>query len=139
MTTAPRIDHVGVIVADLERASAVFRRLLGTGPSLTKEMPEAGIRLARFEAANIAVELIEYVDDGDSFGRKVMGDAIGLNHLSVEVGDVTVAVDAMAAAGLSPQDGFPCAGSTGEIAFFETEPATGVLLEVSRHRKEDDA
>ncbi len=138
MKTAPKIDHVGVIVADLEKASAVFCRLLGVDPSLVKDMPEVGIRLARFDAANVAIELIEYLDAGKSFARKVMGDATGLNHLSVEVDDVTAAVDRMVEVGLAPQDGFPCAGSTGDIAFFETEPDTGVLFEVSEHRKEGD-
>ena len=88
MKAPPKIDHIGVIVADLEQASFTFGRLLGIKPSLIKDMPDAGIRLVRFEAANIAIELIQYLEGKSDFGRQAMGDAVGLNHLSIDVADM---------------------------------------------------
>ena len=133
MTGPAKIDHIGVIVQDLDQASASFTRVLGVAPCLVKELPKAGLRLARFEAANVAIELIEYIDGGGGFGRRVMGDAAGLNHISIDVDDVPSAVERLVAGGLALQDGFPDEGSTGPVAFFEPDAASGVLFEVSRH------
>ena len=137
MKAPPKIDHIGVIVADLEQASFTFGRLLGIKPSLIKDMPEAGIRLVRFEAANIAIELIQYLEGKSDFGRQVMGDAVGLNHLSIDVADMPTAIKHLTEAGLSLQDGFPTEGSIGSVAFFDPDPSTGILFEVSQEHGAD--
>ena len=137
MTDLPTIDHIGVIVDDLEEAQATFQKILGVEPSLIKDLPEAGLRIARFEAANVAVELVEYSDDGNGFGRQVMGSETGLNHLSFRVDTLSDSLSQMASLGLKPQKGFPRQGSTGPVVFFEKEPNTGLLLEINQHRDED--
>jgi len=138
MSDAPRIDHIGVVVDDLEAAKASFERMLGVAPSMVKKMPEVGLYIARFETTNVAIELIQYTDDGDGFGRAVMGSETGFNHISFEVDDVSEAVERFADAGLEPQEGFPRQGSTGPVSFFEKDPVTGLLLEVSQHQEEEN-
>ncbi len=129
----PTIDHIGIIVADLERASATFERIIGAGPVHIREMADVGLRVAKFEAANVSIELIEYISDGPSFGREVMGDALGLNHISARIDDMDTALEGYAAAGFKVQPGFPRQGADGEVAFFERDAVTGLLLEVCRH------
>ncbi len=131
MKAPPTIDHIGVVVADLEQASFAFSRLLGIQPSLIKDMPEVGIRLARFEATNIAIELIQYIGGKSDFGRRIMGDTIGLNHLSIEVADMPNAIKHLTEAGLSLQDGFPRECSVGRVVFFDPDPSTAILFEVT--------
>ena len=117
--SAPRIDHVGIIVADLDKAMAMFERLFGDGPSVVKEVAEIGIRLAKFEAENVTIELIQYLADGPSLGKRVMGEEPGLNHLAARVEDMDQAIAELAGAGLTPMEGFPRPGAEGRIAFFE--------------------
>ena len=129
-TTKPHVDHIGIIVADLDRAVATFTPVFGGPPATTKTLADAGIRIAEFEAANITVELIEYCEAGDSFAKTVMGAAEGINHLSLRVDDVGASIQALAASGVAVMDGFPTHGAHGTVAFFDPNTTQGLLFEV---------
>lgn len=126
----PHVDHVGIVVDDLEQAIAAFERLLGTPPSAVKELTDAGLRVAEFEVANLTIELLAYTGAGDGFAKSVMGARAGLNHVTLRVADVEAAVADFAAAGIRVMAGFPRPGAHGRIAFFEPETTAGALIEV---------
>lgn len=126
MTT---IDHIGILVADLDAAMRQLRPLFGDA-SAVKELAEAGLRVAEFRAANVTVELLQYTGKNDAFARHVMGERFGLNHLSARVEDVERSLAELRAAGLRPQEGFPRQGAHGKVAFFEPDQVTGLLFEI---------
>ena len=99
-------------------------------PVETKDMPEVGLRIAFLEAANISIELIQYMDGGEDLAGRVMGAATGLNHFSVEVADLSRAAAELEAAGFKMMEGFPRPGAHGRVAFFERETATNILFEI---------
>lgn len=128
--SAPRIDHIGVIVADLDKAIEMMARLIGSEPAYVKAMPEVGLRVAAFQAANVTIELLQYTSKEGGFAREVMGAATGLNHISAEVGNLDTALEELTGAGFQIKDGFPRAGAHGRVAFFEPDPVTGLLFEI---------
>ena len=127
--SALHIDHLGIIVDDLEAAIERFRALFGEGPASTKDMEDVGIRTATFAAANIDMELIQYTGDGHA--KEVMGAAPGLNHFSARVADMEDALGSLGASGFRVMEGFPREGVHGRVAFFEPDAATGVRFEIS--------
>ena len=127
--SAPHIDHLGIIVADLEQAVARLAPLFGA-PARTRELAEVGLRVAEFDCANIVIELLQYTGQGSEFARGVMGERLGLNHLSARVADIKESVASLSAAGLVPMAGFPKQGAHGRVAFFEPDAVTGLLFEV---------
>ncbi len=124
-----RIDHIGILVADLEGAIARFAPLFGT-PRMVKEMPEHGLRVAEFDTENVTVELLQYTGENDEFARGVMGERLGLNHISAAVSDLDQSVSELSGAGFRMMDGFPTEGAHGQVAFFHPDDATGLLFEV---------
>ncbi len=126
---APHIDHIGIVVADLDQAIARLRPLFGT-PARVKELTEVGLRVAEFDAANVVIELLQYTDGTDSFAQQVLGQRLGLNHLSARVNDVEQSVTTLREAGFTPMAGFPRQGAHGRVAFFEPDAVTGLLFEV---------
>src|SRR2546428_13831529 len=124
-----RIDHIGIIVADLELAASKLKVLFGE-PSI-KELPDVGLRVAEFHTENVTIELLQYTQ-GSEFARKVMGERIGLNHISARVDDVEQSISALEAKGLKPMPGFPREGAHGRVAFFEPDAVTGLLFEVCK-------
>ena len=125
----PYIDHIGIVVADLDQAVERLRPLFGI-PARTKELPEVGLRVAEFDAANVVIELLQYTDGPNSFAQQVMGQRLGLNHLSARVTDVEQSVADLHEAGFTPMAGFPRQGAHGRVAFFEPDAVTGLLFEV---------
>ena len=126
---APYIDHIGIIVADLEAAIERLGPLFGGAP-VVKELTHVGLRVAEFHAANITVELLQYSGTNDTFARRVMGGRLGLNHLSARVEDVERSIAELRAAGLEPMEGFPRQGAHGRVVFFEPDALTGLLFEI---------
>jgi len=128
--TRPRIDHIGIIVGNLEQAIARFSVLFPEGPSSRTEMADVGLRVAKFDAENIVIEFLEYTDAEVSLAAQTMGRQLGLNHITLEVGDMETAIGDLAGQGFRLQAGFPRPGAHGIIAFFEPDENTGLLLEI---------
>ncbi len=125
-----RVEHIGIIVEDLDRGVELFSNLLGLEAGAVREMAEVGMRVASLQAENIRIELIQYTDGGDGFGRRVMGSATGYNHISIRVDEMDDALRIWTAGGARVMEGFPRPGSHGRVAFFKPDSTEGLLLEV---------
>lgn len=136
--TAPRIDHIGIIVAALEPAMAALRLVLPDAPVVRRSLPDVGLEVAEFQAANIIIELLQYTSEEPGLARRTMGDAAGLNHLSISVPDLAGSLAALAAAGVEPMPGFPRDGAHGRIAFMHTDPRTGLRVELCQSEAAPD-
>jgi len=55
--TIPHVDHIGVLVPDMDRAIEMFKNLFGIEPASTPDRPDVGLRITMFEAANVTIEL----------------------------------------------------------------------------------
>ena len=122
-----RIDHIGVIVADLDLAIKKLRSLFGDAS--IKELPDVGLRVAEFHTANVTIELLQYTA-GAEFARQVMGERLGLNHISARVDSVEDSISRLTADGFESKPGFPRRGAHGRVAFFEPDCVTGLLFEI---------
>jgi methylmalonyl-CoA/ethylmalonyl-CoA epimerase len=95
-----RFDHVGVIVDDLDDAA----RLLGDGLGLelTNSIERDDLRLAFFRCGDVSIEIIEPLDPELRRRRLGEGARARIEHLAFEVGDLEVAITALAALGIEP-------------------------------------
>jgi len=132
--TLPTIDHIGIIVDDLDKAVEMFEDFFQMKPTKVTEMTDVGLKIAHLEARNIDLELIQYTGDEDSFGRRVMGDRKGVNHLSIQVENTDSVLKTLQDKGLRVMEGFPRTGSHGRVAFFEPETTREILLEICESR-----
>jgi len=126
----PVVDHIGVIVPDLDAAVTLFTKLFGAGPVKTKTMPDVGLKIAEFAAANVTVELLQYTAENDGFAKDVMGEAPGVNHISFRVDALGPATEAVEAGGAKPMAGFPRQGAHGQVVFFEPASTGGIRFEL---------
>ncbi len=128
--TGCRVEHIGIVVEDLERSAALLGGLLGIEAGPVQDMPEVGMRVSSLRAENLRLELIQYTDSGEGVGRRVMGSAAGYNHVSFEVAEMDRALDAWTSRGARVMEGFPRAGTHGRVAFFEPASTGGLVLEI---------
>ena len=133
----PRIDHIGIIVSDLEQAVKKLRPLFGEHSAI-KDLSEVGLRVAEFHAANVVIELLQYTEGNAEFAKRVMGERLGLNHISARVDNVEPAIADLTAAGFRKMDGFPRQGAHGRVAFFEPDRVTGLLFEVCQPDRQEE-
>lgn len=131
-----RIDHIGIIVCNLDEAARKLATLFGE-PAY-KELADAGLRVAEFKTENVTIELLQYTARSE-FARRVMGERLGLNHISAQVDDVEASIRRLEGQGFKAQAGFPREGAHGRVAFFERDTTSGLLFEICQpHRDRRD-
>lgn len=133
----PHIDHIGIIVDDMDRSLTLFEDLFRMSPAKRTEIADTGLKIATLQAANIEIELIQYTGGDQGFAREVMGLRKGINHFSVRVDDVGAALKEFEKKGVRVMDGFPRQGSHGEVAFFRPETTQDILLEICGNPREE--
>lgn len=125
----PHLDHVGLIVRDMDNALDLFKNVFGVEPGEVREKQAMGLKLCILELANVNLELIQYTDDNSSF-KPILGEAAGVNHLSLRVDNLDESTAKLESAGGNLAEGFPIQGSKGPLAFNHPESSLGILLEL---------
>ena len=95
-----RIDHVGVLVRDLEQAKAFARDVLGLGDPATEfEAPEHGLAGAFFGLGDARLELFTLAETEP--GRLPDGQPATIDHVAVKVDDLDATQRELAATGVA--------------------------------------
>ncbi|MBW2302408.1 MAG: VOC family protein [Deltaproteobacteria bacterium] len=126
----PYVDHIGIIVENLEEALRLFEEIFNLKATKVVDMAEVGLRVATLKASNIDLELIQYLEEKEGIARKAMGVRKGINHISFRVKDVVTSLVELKGKGPEVTEGFPRQGSHGPVAFFRPETTQGILLEI---------
>lgn len=130
----PYVDHVSFVVEDLDKAIKMFGALWSMEPDEVVVKEAIGLKIANFEAANVTLELIQFI--GPSSFEKVLGTEPGINHLGLRIKDMEPALADLSAAGVELLPGFPVPGSRGPIAFVDTDTAQAMRLELCEVKDE---
>jgi methylmalonyl-CoA epimerase len=129
-----KLDHVGVVVTDLEEAIALYASVFGMRVTLRAGNEQLGIVAAFLEMDGAELELIAPTR-GDSMVSKFLADrGPGLHHLAYAVRDIKKALADAKSQGLELIDEEPRIGLHGvPIAFIHPKSAGGVLTELVEH------
>jgi methylmalonyl-CoA epimerase len=82
-----RLDHVGILVADIDRALEHFRDRLELAVVHTEELEEPRVQLAYLDAGNVFIQLIQPLDDDGDLARSLVMMGEGVHHLCFGVDD----------------------------------------------------
>jgi methylmalonyl-CoA/ethylmalonyl-CoA epimerase len=124
------VDHVGVAVADLEKALAFFRQTFGVPMPEVKELEDQGVRAALISVGQTRLELLQPTGPETPVGRFIERRGEGLHHLAFNVKDVAAGLEAVKSQGLEVIDEAPREGLSGLIAFIHPRSVHGVLTEL---------
>ncbi len=128
--TIKRIDHIAIVVEDLERALAVYRDALGMTVSDIREMPEQDVKMAFLPTGDSEIELLEPINPDSGIARYLAKRGEGLHHICLEVDDIEATLADLKAKGAQLIDETPKPGAYGRIAFIHPKGAHGVLVEL---------
>jgi methylmalonyl-CoA/ethylmalonyl-CoA epimerase len=126
-----RIDHIGVAVADLDEAVALYSERLGL-PVQHRETVEAqGVEAVLLGVGESHVELLRPLGPDTAVGRFLERQGPGLHHVAYGTDDIDSALDAAREAGLRLIDERPRAGiRNSRVAFVHPKSTGGVLTEL---------
>lgn len=133
MSAPKRIDHVAIIVRNIEKALAFYRDTLGIEPGAIKEVPTEQVRIAFLPMGGPGgseIELIEPLTPDSSLSRFLEKRGEGLHHICLEVDDIDAALAEMQARGAAVLDQQPRLAAEGRAIFLHPKGTHGVLLEL---------
>lgn len=126
---AQAIDHIGIVVRDLEAAIATYGRALGV-ECRRESLPERQIEIAFFPVGESRMELIMPTSPDSSLAAFLEKRGEGLHHVAYRVADCAAALEQARAAGLRLIDEIPRPGAHGTlVAFVHPACLHGVLTE----------
>ncbi len=134
-----RIDHVAIIVRDLERALLFYRDTLGIAPGLIKDVPGEQVRVAFLPlggSGGSEIELIQPLTTDSSLTKFLEKHGEGLHHICLEVADIDLALQELRAKGAAVLDEQPRLAAEGRAIFLHPKGTHGVLLELLQRSKQ---
>ena len=128
-----RIDHIAIIVRNLEAALLFYRDTLGITPGEIKDVPTEQVRIAFLPLGGpdgSEIELIEPITTGSSLARFLEKHGEGLHHICLEVANIDAALAEMQEKGAAVLDDQPRIAAEGRAIFLHPKGTHGVLLEL---------
>lgn len=125
------IDHVAIVVKDLEATARFYTETLGFREVYREVVADQGIEAVGLEAGSSFVELILPLDESSPIAR-YRGEAPSkLHHTAYRVADIEAALRDLEAGGVRLIDRQPRRGAHGNlIAFLHPKATGGVLIEL---------
>jgi len=137
-TLGKRIDHVAIVVQDLDAATRVYHDVLGLPLERVEEVPAEKVKVAflLLPEGGGEVELVQPTTGDSGIARYLAKRGEGMHHICFEVDDIQSAMNKMTAAGLQVLEEKPRLGSQGQkYVFIHPKSAHGVLIELYERAK----
>ncbi len=128
-----RIDHVALVVRNIDEALGFYRDVLGMQPSDIKTLPAEGVRIAFLPSGGPGgseIELVEPLDATTGVAQFLEKRGEGLHHICLETPDIDAALAYLQARGARVIDSTPRQAAEGRAIFLHPKGTHGVLLEL---------
>jgi methylmalonyl-CoA/ethylmalonyl-CoA epimerase len=133
------IDHVGVVVENIDQAIKFYEEKLGMKCIYEDVLNDRGLKVAfmRGKEGETAIELLEPVNHEDmnnTVAKFLKTKGQGMHHLAVKVSDISASLKDLENKGLTLIDKTPRPGAMGHtVAFVHPKSVMGLLLELVQH------
>ncbi len=126
-----RIDHIAVVVDDIDAALSFWRDALGMEMTHLEEVKEQESIVAFLPAGGSEVELVKPTTDTSGVAKYLAKRGPGMHHLCVEVDDIHATLARLKDKGIKLINETPTLGAGGkQIAFVHPGSTSGVLVEL---------
>src|SRR5574341_2547731 len=83
-----RIDHIAVVVPDIEEAHKFYRIALGLEVTHIEQVEGQEVIVAFMPAGNSEIELVEPVNESSGVARFLARRGAGIHHIALEVDSI---------------------------------------------------
>ncbi len=131
MPTIKSINHVAVVVEDMDKALTFWRDALGLDLHELRDVPAEKSQIAFLPLENSELELVVPTTDDSGIAKYLSKRGPGMHHLCLEVDDIEAMLAQLKSKGVRLINEAPRTGADGKrYAFIHPESASGVLVEL---------
>jgi methylmalonyl-CoA/ethylmalonyl-CoA epimerase len=131
MPEITQINHIALLVEDLDISLEFWQEILGLEPSHVADVPNEAARIAFLPIGGSEIELVQPTTTDSGLFRFLEKHGPGMHHLCLEVTDLTALLEQLNAKGIQLINSEPKIGDGGRIyAFIHPKSTGGVLVEL---------
>ena len=130
MAKIKKINHVAVVVEDINSSMAFWEGALGIKVEKVEDVPAQKAKVAFLPVGDGKVELVQPTDPESGIGKFLNERGGGMHHLCLEVDDITGMLAQLKEKGVKLINESPLEMEGRKIAFIHPKSASGVLVEL---------
>jgi methylmalonyl-CoA epimerase len=125
------IDHIAIVVADLDAMLDLYTTTLGFEEAYRETIADQGVEIVGLRTGDASIELLRPLNPSSAIGRYLGAASSKLHHTAYRVADIRAELARLNAAGIHLIDEEPRRGARGAaIAFLHPKSTGGVLIEL---------
>lgn len=126
-----QIDHVAVVVDDMDKALSFWRDALGMELHGLRDVPDEKSQVAFLPLPGSEVELVKPTTDDSGIARYLAKRGPGMHHICLEVDDIQGMMSQLKSKGVRLISEQPHTAADGKrYIFIHPESTSGVLVEL---------
>ena len=126
----PKINHIAIVVEDIDRALTVYRDALGLPLENLAEEPAEAVKVAYLPTAAGEVELIQPTTTDSGVAKYLAKKGEGLHHICLEVDSIEDTTRQMTGQGMQVLGQVRTNRRGDKYIFVHPKSAHGVLIEL---------
>jgi methylmalonyl-CoA epimerase len=131
------IDHVAIVVADLEATIAFYTKTLGFAQLYRETIVDQGVEAVGIQTGESVIELLRPLDESSPIAAFRGTAPTKMHHIAYRVADIKAELARLRADGVRLIDETPRKGAHGNtIAFLHPKSTGGVLTELCERTTE---
>lgn len=130
MPEIKKINHVAIVVEDLDAALRFWQDQLGLKLDHVEDVPSQASRVAFMPVGDSEVELVQPTDQGTGLAKYLEKHGEGLHHFCIEVDDLEAILTQLKAKEVRLINEEPVELPGRRMAFIHPKAASGVLVEL---------
>jgi lactoylglutathione lyase/methylmalonyl-CoA/ethylmalonyl-CoA epimerase len=125
-----RINHVGVVVRNIEEALDLYTNTLGFKSAKILVEKEAGFKTVMVSLGEVTLELTEPTDPQGGIQKFLDSRGEGIHHISLEVDDLKKEINSLESKGIRFINREPVTVEGDCVSFVHPKSMRGVLIEL---------
>ncbi len=131
MPKVKQVNHVAIVVDDMEKALSFWRDALGIELHGLRDVPAEKSQVAFLPLSGSEVELVQPTTDDSGIAKYLAKRGPGMHHLCLEVDDIEGMLVQLRSKGVRLINDEPRTTADGKkYAFIHPESTSGVLVEL---------
>ena len=131
MPKVKALNHIAVVVDDMEKSLAFWRDALGMELHGLNEVPAEKSQVAFLPLAGSEIELVKPTSDDSGIAKYLAKRGPGMHHICIEVDDIEGMLAQLSSRGIRLINEEPRTTADGrKYAFVHPESTSGVLVEL---------
>ena len=131
MPKIKRIDHIALVVEDIDEALHFWRDALGLELDHLQDVPRENSAIAFLPVGGSEIELVQPTSDNSGIAKYLEKRGPGMHHICLEVDDISGMLDQLRAKGVQLIHEKAVNGENGKkYAFIHPRAAFGALVEL---------